>query len=97
MSSRLRLAFAICVLAVHSASGQAILPSDGDYLKLLRATRFVENYKQAAVLSAQVFAARGQGTGVEYAQAMGKVAKADLSSADSCIVSVYSTQGFPPR
>jgi len=68
------------------------VPSTDDYVRLLKATKYVETYKEMAAVSARVFGARGLGSDKDYARLMAVVAKADLSDAESCLVGVYRSQ-----
>lgn len=85
---------ALCALALAlaawPAAGQnaAEVPA-ADYLRLLHASRNVQQFKQVAAVSARIFDARGKGSDREYAQLMSVIATADLSDADQCLVGLY--------
>jgi hypothetical protein len=70
------------------------VPRTADYARLLKATKFVENYREMAAVSARVFGARGQGSDKEYARAMAVVSTADLSDTEGCLVGVYRSQSL---
>ena len=94
MASLLR---ALCAAALALAASPAAAQAAADaaaasYLRLLQASRHVEQFKQVAAVSARVFAARGQGSDSEYAQLMGVIAAADLSDANECLVTLYRGQ-----
>ena len=92
-----RLLRAICALAVAlatwpAAAQKAAEVAAADYLRLLHASRNVEQFKQVAAVSARVFSARGQGSDKDYARLMSVIAGADLSDADECLVGLYRSQ-----
>lgn len=60
------------------------------FLDLLRATRFIEQYKETAAVSARIYAARGQGSDKEFAMFMAKMAQSDLSDVESCMARSYA-------
>jgi glycosylphosphatidylinositol transamidase (GPIT) subunit GPI8 len=71
-------AFILGVFVMASSHGQGTATDRSPYDDLLEATRFVQNYRETAEVSAKVFGARAQGSDKEYATFMAKVAKADL-------------------
>lgn len=89
---------AIClVLGTSSAfaedRGVSSLGAKNEYVRLLNASKFIENYKEMASVSARVFAARAQGSDKGYARFMKVVSTADLSDIDGCLVKLYANQG----
>lgn len=77
--------------SLAQAQDAAEIPAS-EYLRLIKATRFIENLKEMAEVSSKVFGARGQGSDDDYARFMSIVATADLSDVSDCIVAVYKTQ-----
>jgi hypothetical protein len=63
---------------------------DDIYIQLVDATHFIDNYKETAAVSAQVFSARNQGSDRQYAQFMAFMAHADLSDIKACVAKAYS-------
>lgn len=91
--------FVVCLaLGVFNALAEESTASSvsvtSEYNRLLSASKFVENYKEMAVVSARVFAARAQGSDKEYARFMRVISTADLSDIDGCLVNLYSNQGL---
>ena len=92
---RIRI-IAICILtafAETAESGQLIASddkADDPFVQLVKATRFVANYKESAIVSAKVFGARAQGSDKEYAGFMAKVVSADLTDIQDCMSRVYA-------
>jgi len=85
----------LLALATSSAWGQAgPEATHDDYVRLLKATKYLESFKQTAAVSARVASARGQGSDPEYARFMNVVATADLSDAEGCLADVYATQSM---
>jgi len=82
---------ALAQRAAQGAAQEAHVPA-ADYLRLLHASRNVEQFKQVAAVSARVYGARDKGTDKEYAQLMGVIATADLSDANDCLVNLYRSQ-----
>jgi hypothetical protein len=88
-------ATALALAALPALAQRAAQVSDvpaADYLRLLHASRNVEQFKQVAAVSARVYGARDKGTDKEYAQLMGVIATADLSDANDCLVNLYRSQ-----
>ena len=85
-------ALALALAAFPAAAQKVAEAPAADYLRLLQASRNVEQFKQVAAVSARIFGARGQGSDKEYAQLMGVIATADLSDADQCLVGLYRGQ-----
>jgi hypothetical protein len=86
------------LLTASLLRAQPVAPvSANDYGRLLKATKFIAYYQEAAAVSARVFAARGQGNDRQYAAFMDVVAKADLSDINSCLVDVYERQNLSPQ
>jgi hypothetical protein len=89
---RATLAF-LTALAGSSAQSQGVADSAADpHTRLLKASRFVENYKEMAAVSARVFGARGKGSDKELAHFMSVVSTADLSDVTGCLVALYRAQ-----
>ena len=83
----------IIAASVCRAEGSPDVTSS-EYIRLLRATRFVENFQESAAVTARVLNAREQGNDNKYARFMSIVAKADLSDTTDCMVGVYRAQGL---
>ena len=60
------------------------------FIRLVEASKSVENYQASAVVSARVFGARAQGSDTEYAEFMGYVAATDLTEAKPCLAFLIS-------
>lgn len=60
------------------------------YMQLVDATNFIANYKEMAAVSAEVSAARGQGSDAEYAKVMTNMARSDISDIKGCVARAYS-------
>ncbi len=78
-------------VSANSPTGNVGMPASS-FLRLVNATQIVENYQYMASVSARVFAARGQGSDKEYAEAMSLAATTDLSGAKGCIATALSGQ-----
>jgi hypothetical protein len=65
---------------------------DDIYVQLVDATHFIDNYKEMAAVSAQVFSVRNQGSDRQYAQFMAFMAHADLSDIKACVAKNYADQ-----
>lgn len=74
----------------EKASKNLVDPAS-EYLRLLKATKYIENYKEAAAVSARVFNARGEGNDKEFARFMNIVATSNLSDVRACMADVYKT------
>lgn len=78
------------------AQGQLSHPPSvpAGFLRLLDASKFVENYQASAVVSERVFGQRAQGSDKDYARFMGYIAKTDLASVKPCLASLTMKQGL---
>ena len=86
----------MATLAAGAAFAQSPPPaaSEAELRQLLRATRFLDDYKASAAASAKVLAARGQGKDAAAAAILNKVATADLSPSEPCIARIFAMRGF---
>jgi hypothetical protein len=84
------LATTLATPTVFAQTASTEVSDPTPFVELLTATRFIENYKETAAVSARVFAARGQGSDKEYSAFMAKVASANLSDMRLCLAHAYA-------
>ena len=90
-----RISVALGFLAALSLSiAQSRTPSV-EFIRLIESSKYVENYQASAEVSARVFAARAQGSDVEYARFMNFIATTDLEDAKPCLAAVFALEMEP--
>lgn len=88
------LVAALLLVAAGVSAQDVGEPTSKDYLRLIRSSRYFENMKAMAALSARVFGARNQGSDAEVARLWRVVAQADLSDSHECLISLYRFHGY---
>ena len=86
---------AVAFGALMPASASAT--SNGNvYSQLVDAAHFIENYRESAAVSAQVFAARGQGSDADFAKFMASVARYGIADVKDCVAQAFSNPPMTP-